>query len=320
MTHESIGLGEDGPTHQPIEHLASFRAMPHMCLIRPADANETAWAWRAAMLRKNGPTMLLLTRQKVPIFDRTGLGSAEGLLQGAYILSREQAEKPDVILIASGSEVQLILQAQPELEKQGIHARVVSMPSWELFDQQDDSYRNEVLPPDVTARLAVEAGACARLVQIRHGPWRHDHHRPLRRQRPGPGPLPALRLHRGERRKSGPSVGPEVNVKRLRWRGSSVWSTARRGRPGSGPRERHSPEWHRKESQSGQGSQTRRVAFGNPDWRSRHCRALPKRDQIAFGVPVAPTRKETGPARVNAVLQTDETSRSCLRRASLART
>ncbi len=159
MTHDSIGLGEDGPTHQPVEHLASFRAMPHMCVIRPADANETAWAWRAATMRNKGPTMLLLTRQKVPIFDRTNLGSAEGLLKGAYVLSREQAERPDVILIASGSEVQLILQAQPELEKQGIHARVVSMPSWELFDQQDQSYRGEVLPPDVTARLAVEAGA-----------------------------------------------------------------------------------------------------------------------------------------------------------------
>jgi transketolase len=159
MTHDSIGLGEDGPTHQPVEHLASFRAMPHMCVIRPADANETAWAWRAALRRDKGPTMLLLTRQKVPIFDRTHLGSAEGLLRGAYILSREQADRPEVILIASGSEVQLILQAQPELEKQGLHARVVSMPSWELFEQQDESYRQEVLPPDVTARLAVEAGA-----------------------------------------------------------------------------------------------------------------------------------------------------------------
>jgi transketolase len=159
LTHDSIGLGEDGPTHQPVEHLASFRAMPHLCVIRPADANETAWAWRAAMRRRHGPTMLLLTRQKVPIFDRTGLGSADGLLRGAYILSREQAQKPDVILIASGSEVQLILAAQEELEKQGIHARVVSMPSWELFEQQDRAYRNEVLPPEVTARLAVEAGA-----------------------------------------------------------------------------------------------------------------------------------------------------------------
>jgi transketolase len=159
MTHDSIGLGEDGPTHQPVEHLASFRAMPHMCVIRPADANETAWAWRAAMLRRHGPTMLVLTRQKVPIFDRTALGSADGLLQGAYILSRERAERPDVILIASGSEVQLILQAQQELEKEGVHARVVSMPSWELFDEQEEGYRNEVLPPEVTARLAVEAGA-----------------------------------------------------------------------------------------------------------------------------------------------------------------
>lgn len=159
MTHDSIGLGEDGPTHQPIEHLASFRAMPGMCLIRPADANETAWAWRAAMLRKNGPTMLLLTRQKVPTFDRTSLGSAEGVLKGAYILSRERADRPDLILIASGSEVQLILEAQQPLEDEGIHTRVVSMPSWELFEQQEQEYRDEVLPPEVTARIAVEAGA-----------------------------------------------------------------------------------------------------------------------------------------------------------------
>jgi transketolase len=159
MTHDSIGLGEDGPTHQPVEHLASFRAMPHICVIRPADANETAWAWRAALMRNQGPTMLILTRQKIPVFDRAGLGSAEGLLRGAYVLSREQAERPDVILMASGSEVQLILPAQLELEKQGIHTRVVSMPSWELFEQQEEDYRHEVLPPDVTARLAVEAGA-----------------------------------------------------------------------------------------------------------------------------------------------------------------
>jgi transketolase len=158
LTHDSIGLGEDGPTHQPIEHLASFRAMPHICVIRPADANETAWAWRAAMLRRHGPTMIILTRQKLPIFERTGLGSADGLLKGAYILSRERAGKPDVILIASGSEVQLILGAQEPLEQAGIHTRVVSMPSWELFDEQEEGYRNAVLPPEVTTRLAVEAG------------------------------------------------------------------------------------------------------------------------------------------------------------------
>jgi transketolase len=133
--------------------------MPNMCLIRPADANETAWAWRAAMMRKKGPTMLLLTRQKVPVFDRSSLGSADGLLKGAYVLSREWAEKPDLVLIASGSEVQLILQAQEPLENEGIHTRVVSMPSWELFDEQEDAYRSEVLPPNVTARIAVEAGA-----------------------------------------------------------------------------------------------------------------------------------------------------------------
>jgi len=159
MTHDSIGLGEDGPTHQPIEHLASFRAMPGMCVIRPADANETAWAWRAAMMRQKGPTMLLLTRQKVPTFDRARLGSPDGLLKGAYILSKEQAETPDLILIAGGSEVQLIMEAQGPLENEGIRTRVVSMPSWELFDEQEEAYRNEILPPEVTARLAVEAGA-----------------------------------------------------------------------------------------------------------------------------------------------------------------
>jgi transketolase len=159
MTHDSIGLGEDGPTHQPIEHLASFRAVPNMCLIRPADANETAWAWRAAIMRRKGPTMLILTRQKVPVFDRLGLGSAQGVLRGAYILSRERADRPDLILMASGSEVQLILQAQESLENEGIHTRVVSMPSWELFDQQEKAYRNGVLPPEVRARIAVEAGA-----------------------------------------------------------------------------------------------------------------------------------------------------------------
>jgi transketolase len=159
MTHESIGLGEDGPTHQPIEHTASFRAMPNMCVIRPADANETAWAWRAAMMRKKGPTMLLLTRQKVPILDRTHLASADGLLKGAYIICKERAQSPDLILIASGSEVQLILQAQETLEKEGSHIRAVSMPSWELFEQQDENYRNGVLPPQVTARIAVEAAA-----------------------------------------------------------------------------------------------------------------------------------------------------------------
>lgn len=159
MTHDSIGLGEDGPTHQPIEHLASFRAMPHICVIRPADANETAYAWRVAMTRRKGPIMLALTRQNLPIFDRQKAADAEGLMKGAYVISKEKGDRPAVILIASGSEVQLILEAQEELANTGIDARCVSMPSWELFEEQPDSYRNEVLPPTVPARLAVEAGS-----------------------------------------------------------------------------------------------------------------------------------------------------------------
>ncbi len=159
MTHDSIGLGEDGPTHQPVEHLASFRAMPNMCVIRPADANETAWAWRAAMLRTEGPTIIVLTRQGVPVLDREKVAGAEGVLKGAYVLSRENSDAPDIILLATGSEVQLILEAQKKLAEENISARVVSMPSWELFVQQPDEYRHEVLPPGIRARLAVEAGS-----------------------------------------------------------------------------------------------------------------------------------------------------------------
>jgi len=159
MTHDSIGLGEDGPTHQPIEHLASLRAMPGMCLIRPADANETAWAWRAAMLRQDGPTMLVLSRQNLPVLDQAKVASAEGVLRGAYVLAKEKGTRPDVILMASGSEVHLALAAQAKLAEAGVDARVVSMPSWELFEQQPQEYRDEVLPPAVRARLAVEAAS-----------------------------------------------------------------------------------------------------------------------------------------------------------------
>jgi transketolase len=160
MTHDSIGLGEDGTTHQPIEHLATFRAMPNMCVIRPADANETAYAWRAAIQRTDGPTMLVLSRQKLPIFDRSKMAGTENVLKGAYVLSpEEKLTKPDIILIATGSEVQLVLEAQKELLKNKINARVVSMPSWELFRQQPDDYRNEVLPSAVKWRIAVEAAS-----------------------------------------------------------------------------------------------------------------------------------------------------------------
>lgn len=157
-THDSIGLGEDGPTHQPIEQLAGLRAVPNMTLIRPADANETAVAWRVAIEHRHGPTALALTRQKLPTYDRTKFGSAEGVAQGAYILSESPTGKVDVILIGTGSEVSVTVEAQAKLAESGIGARVVSMPSWQLFDKQPLDYQESVLPPDIKARVAVEAG------------------------------------------------------------------------------------------------------------------------------------------------------------------
>ena len=159
FTHDSIGLGEDGPTHEPIEHLASLRAMPNLTVIRPADANETVVAWRVALEHRGGPVALALTRQKLPVLDRTILASADLLRRGAYVLADASNGQPDIILIATGSEVQLALEARQRLTARGIGARVLSMPSWELFEQQPDSYRDEVLPPSVTARLAIEAAS-----------------------------------------------------------------------------------------------------------------------------------------------------------------
>lgn len=159
MTHDSIGLGEDGPTHQPVEHLASLRAMPGLRIIRPADANETTWAWREALERTDGPTMLVLTRQKVPVLRVDEPGRAVGLRRGAYILADPDDADPDLILIASGSEVAPTLGAREALLEHGIEARVVSMPSWEIFREQDEGYREDVLPARVTRRLAVEAGS-----------------------------------------------------------------------------------------------------------------------------------------------------------------
>ncbi|MEO5947859.1 MAG: transketolase [Chitinophagaceae bacterium] len=159
MTHDSIGLGEDGTTHQPIEQLASLRALPGLCLIRPADANEAAYAWRAAIQNMDGPTMIVLTRQKLSIFNRDKLAGAEMLFKGAYTLSPENNSTPDLILIATGSEVEIILEAQELLQQENINTRVVSMPSWDLFRNQSQEYIEEVLPSSVRKRIAVEAGA-----------------------------------------------------------------------------------------------------------------------------------------------------------------
>lgn len=158
FTHDSIALGEDGPTHQPIEQLANLRAIPQLIVIRPADSNETAVAWQVAIESRHQPVALILTRQKVPTIDRKQYAGAEGLRRGAYILSDAPKGKPKIILIATGSEVSLILAAKAKLEAKKIPVRVVSMPSWELFAVQSKQYRDSVLPPKVQCRLAVEAG------------------------------------------------------------------------------------------------------------------------------------------------------------------
>jgi transketolase len=155
-THDSIGLGEDGPTHQPVEQLSALRAIPDMTLIRPADASETAEAWRTALKHKKGPVALVLTRQKLSFIDRTKYASASGLARGAYVLADTATGKPEVVLMSSGSEVALVLDAQKKLEANGIRARAVSMPSHELFARQDETYRNSVLPKGVK-RIAMEA-------------------------------------------------------------------------------------------------------------------------------------------------------------------
>jgi len=155
FTHDSVGLGEDGPTHQPIEHLMALRAVPNLTVIRPADANEVAEAWRMALTRRGSPTALALTRQNVPTLEGTNQGM---LTKGAYVL-KDFGKSPQLILIASGSEVSLIYGAAEKLFAEGTNVRVVSFPSWELFEEQDESYRESVLPKNVTARLAVEAGA-----------------------------------------------------------------------------------------------------------------------------------------------------------------
>ncbi len=159
FTHDSIGLGEDGPTHQPIEHLASLRAIPGLVVIRPSDANETVTAWRAALERRDGPTALVLTRQNLTVFDGGELATADGLLRGGYVLKDAANGRPDVILLATGSEVEIALAAAGTLAGAGVAARVVALPSWELFERQEASYRDGVLPPGVTARVSMEAAS-----------------------------------------------------------------------------------------------------------------------------------------------------------------
>ena len=158
-THDSIALGEDGPTHQPVEQLAGLRAMPNMTVVRPSDATETVEAWRVALTHTEGPVGLVLTRQKLPVIDRTTVAPASGLAQGAYVLADARGSAPEVILIATGSEVSIALEAHERLTNDGIRSRVVSMPCWELFDAQPQPYRDAVLPPRVRARVSIEAAS-----------------------------------------------------------------------------------------------------------------------------------------------------------------
>ncbi|MBX9794855.1 MAG: transketolase, partial [Burkholderiaceae bacterium] len=158
-THDSINMGEDGPTHQPVEQLASFRAMPGMVLLRPADANEVVEAWRVVMQLTDRPASLVLSRQALPTLDRSKYASASGVARGAYVLADAGGGRPDVLLLATGSEVALCIGAYEQLAREGVRARVVSMPSWDLFESQSADYRDSVLPPDITARVSVEAAS-----------------------------------------------------------------------------------------------------------------------------------------------------------------
>jgi transketolase len=159
LTHDSIGLGEDGPTHQPIEQLASLRAMPHMIVMRPGDANEVVEAWKVILPMKHNPVALVLTRQALPTVDRSKYAPASGVAKGGYILADSTGGDPSVILIGTGSELSLCVAAYEQLTAEGVRARVVSMPSTSIFDKQDDAYRHSVLPPQVRARVSVETGS-----------------------------------------------------------------------------------------------------------------------------------------------------------------
>jgi transketolase len=156
FTHDSIGVGEDGPTHQPIEHMMALRAIPGLITMRPGDANETAECWKAVMKFRHHPVCLVLTRQPVPTIDRTKYAPASGAAKGAYVVAGQNEGNPQVILIGTGSEVSLCIEAYEKLAKEGVKARVVSMPSWELFEEQDQGYKDSVLPPNVKARVSVE--------------------------------------------------------------------------------------------------------------------------------------------------------------------
>ena len=236
FTHDSIGVGEDGPTHQPVEHLASLRAIPGLITLRPGDANEVVEAWKVIMQLRHEPVALVLTRQALPTLDRTKYASAEGLRRGAYVLADAPGGKPDVLLLATGSEVALCVEAYEQLKAEGVKARVVSMPSWEMFEhycRENPEYREQVLPPAVTARVSVEQAATfgwERYVGMDGATHRHAH---LRRLGAAEGVAEEVRLHprRGGRRRAGTTEEGAVIVYRLAAARRPHWTTRPRGPP-----------------------------------------------------------------------------------------
>ena len=207
-THDSIGLGEDGPTHQPIEHLAALRACPGLDVVRPADANETAACWQTILEHTDRPAALALTRQNVPVFPRgeDGFADTTDVHRGGYVLVDAEAATPDVILIGTGSEVQLAVEARELLAADGIDARVVSMPCLEWFEEQDAAYRDTVLPPIVKARVSVEAGVTQGWRELVGDRGRIVSHRALRRLRRLRPDLPGVRHHRRRRSPTRPAT------------------------------------------------------------------------------------------------------------------
>ena len=198
FTHDSIGLGQDGPTHQPVEQLIALRSIPGLVTLRPADANEVVEAWRVIIGLKHQPACLVLSRQPLPTLDRTRYAPAAGVARGAYVMADGDGGKPAVILIGTGSEVALCVEVYETLKQEGIPARVVSMPSWELFERQDQAYRDSVLPPDVAARVSVEAGSVIGWDRYVGAQRRQDRHAQLRRLGTDQGSVDGIRLHGGE--------------------------------------------------------------------------------------------------------------------------
>ena len=196
FTHDFIGVGEDGPTHQPVEQINALRNIPGLITLRPADANEVVEAWCVAIRLKHQPACLVLSRQALPTLDRTRFAPAGGVAHGAYVLADAKDGRPSVILIGTGSEVALCADAYDLLMREGIASRVVSMLSWELFEQQDQAYRDSVLPPEVTARVSVEQGSVIGWSLCRDR-WREDRHAHLRLIRSAQGLADKIRLHAG---------------------------------------------------------------------------------------------------------------------------